>query len=58
MDGRGGGPHPPAPSPTFGEGVEGPDRGLRMGLDCGLRRNDEGRGAVNRAPTKTLPLSG
>ena len=24
-------PHPPAPSPTFGEGV-----------DCGLRRNDGG----------------
>ena len=31
-----GGPHPLAPSPTFGEGVE--------GLDCGLRRNDEGAG--------------
>ena len=23
MEGRGRGPHPPAPSPTFGEGVEG-----------------------------------
>ena len=34
----GDGPHPPAPSPTFGEGVE--------GLDCGLRRNDGGRGRV------------
>ena len=28
-----------------------------MGLDCGLRRNGERLGAVNRAPTKKLPLS-
>ena len=52
MDGRG--PHPPAPSPTFGEGVEGLGRGPRMGLDCGLRRNDGGVGAINRAPTAWL----
>ena len=34
-----------------------PVRVLRMGLDCGLRRNDEHLGAINRAPTKNLLLS-
>ena len=29
-----------------GEGVEGPVRGPRMDLDCGLRRNDERLGAM------------
>ena len=51
--------HHPAPSPTCGEGVEGPDRGRGLVLDCGpvsgygayFRRNDGGVGAVNRAPT-------
>ena len=37
-------PNQLAPSPTFGEGVEGLARGPRMGLDCGLRRNDGGTG--------------
>ena len=37
-------------------GGEGLDRGLRMGLDCGLRRNDDGLGAVNRAPTEIPTL--
>ena len=27
-----------------------------MGLDCGLRRNDGGLGAMNRAPTKKPTL--
>ena len=46
----GGGPHPLAPSPTFGEGVEGLEQG-GVALDCGLRRNDDGLGAIHRAPT-------
>ncbi len=29
-----------------------------MVLDCGFRRNDNRLGAMNRAPTKNLPLSG
>ena len=42
---------PLAPSPTFGEGVEVPDWGLRMGLDSGFRRNDGGVGAIHGAAT-------
>ena len=36
--------------------MEGPVQGPRMGLDCGLRRNDGGLGAMNRAPAKKPTL--
>ena len=29
-------------------------RGPRIALDCGLRRNDERLGAINRAPTRKI----
>ena len=54
----GGGPHPPAPSPSQSdrEGVWIPAcagmMGRGEGLDCGLRRNDERLGAIYRAPTR------
>ena len=31
-------------------------RGARIALDCGLRRNDEGQGAIHRAPTEKPTL--
>ena len=47
---------PPAPS-LAGKGNQRDDRGLCISLDSGFRRNDESLGAMNRAPTKNLPLS-
>ena len=55
----GGKPHPLAPSPLQSDregewipaGAGMTDWGRGVGLDCGLRRNDGGLGAVNRAST-------
>ena len=47
---------PPGPLSTMWRGGVAPGPGLRVALDCGLRRNDRRLGAVNRAPTqKTYP---
>ena len=40
----------------YAEIGRGPGQGRGLVLDCGLRRNDRGLGAMNRAATWNLPL--
>ena len=61
QDGQDGGPLVPVARPPLGRNRALASAmcggwGARIALDCGLRRNDECLGAINRAPTKNLPL--
>ncbi len=63
MDSRASGKHrgldarpPPGRNRALSGALTGP--GARIVLDSGFRRNDERQGAMNRASTKNLPLSG
>ena len=64
MDSRASGKHrgldarpPPGRNRALSGAFDG-GRGARIVLDSGFRRNDEHQGAMNRASTKNLPLSG